>query len=373
MNVHALARPEILAMRPYASARGTAAADGVLLNANEAPAALSDDPAWAEMALHRYPAPQPDDLVRRLAAVYQVAPERVLVTRGSDEGIDLLTRVFCRPGQDAIVECPPCFGMYRVAAAIQGAEVIAVPRDDGLRLDVAQLERTIAGTDGPDIKLVFLTSPNNPTGDLLPRRELLRLLAACGDRALLVLDEAYIEFCDAASATDLLDDYPQLVILRTLSKAWGAAGLRCGALLADPAIIELLGRVMAPYPLTAPAIAAALAVTGPGGRARQSRMLAAIAAQKDRLVSTLAGRDWVERTWPGEANFVLARVDDGPGLVAHCASSGVRIRDFSTTPGLANCVRISIGTSEDMQALATALDGWPQARDGSGNETRATS
>ncbi len=370
MKFEALARPEILAMRPYASARGTAAADGVLLNANEAPAALLDDPAWSTLALNRYPAPQPDDLVRRLAALYQVAPERVLVTRGSDEGIDLLMRVFCRPGTDAVLECPPCFGMYRVAAAIQGARVIAVPRDDGLRLDVAELERAIAGADDDaNLKLVFLTSPNNPTGDLLPRRELLRLLAACGDRSLLVLDEAYIEFCDAPSAAELLEDFPQLVILRTLSKAWGAAGLRCGALLADPAVIELLGRVMAPYPLTAPAIAAALAVTGPGGRARQSRMLATLREEKDRLVSELSGRDWVERLWPGEANFVLARVDDGPGLVAHCAARGVRIRDFSSTPGLANCVRISIGAPDEMQALVTALADWSGQAGDSTTET----
>lgn len=361
MKFEQLARPEVLAMRPYASARGTAAADGVLLNANEAPAVLLDDPAWASMALNRYPSPQPGDLVRRLAALYEVAPECLLVTRGSDEGIDLLMRVFCRPGQDAILECPPCFGMYRIAAAIQGASVLAVPRDDGLRLDVAALERAIAGEppDNATLKLVFLTSPNNPTGDVLPRRELLRLLAACGDRALLVLDEAYIEFCESTSATELLAAHPQLVILRTLSKAWGAAGLRCGALLADPAVIELLGRVMAPYPLTAPAIAAALAVTGPGGRARQSRMLSALQEEKDRLVSELSGRDWVERLWPGEANFVLARVDDAPGLVAHCADQGVRIRDFSGTPGLANCVRISIGASDEMRALADALDTWP--------------
>lgn len=357
MNHAALARPEIVAMRPYASARGSAGADGVLLNANEAPVALVDDPLWAPLALNRYPAPQPGDLRRRLATLYDVEPERLLITRGSDEGIDLLTRVFCRAGRDAVLECPPCFGMYRIAARIQGADVIQVPRHpDSLQLDIDAIEAAIVGDNR--LKLVFLTSPNNPTGDRLRRRDLVRLLAACGERCLLVLDEAYIEFCDAESAITLTGDPPQLVVLRTLSKAWGAAGLRCGSLVADPAVVELLKRVMAPYPLTAPAIAAALAVTGPGARVRQARMLEDIREEKARLVAALDRYPWVRRCWPGEANFVLARVDDGPGLVAHCAGRGVRIRDFSDTPMLDDCVRLSIGSAEDMAALTTALDTW---------------
>jgi len=357
MNVTALVRPEIRAMKPYLSARSSAAADGVLLNANEAPEPLLRESAWTGLAIHRYPDPQPADLVRRLAELYSVEPERLLVTRGSDEGIDLLTRVFCRPGQDAILECPPCFGMYRIAAQVQGAEIVTVPRDpETLRLDADALVERIGAT--ADLKLVFLTSPNNPTGDLITKAELRRVLDACSDRTLLVLDEAYIEFCDAPSAAALVATHPQLVVLRTLSKAFAAAGLRCGAVIANPEVIGYLRRVMAPYPLTAPAIAAALEVTGPEARERQAAMLDRVREERERLAERLRRCPWVRRQWPAEANFILARVEDAPGLVQFCADHGVRIRDFSSQPMLEQCVRFSVGSGEDMAALYRVLDAW---------------
>ena len=192
MDINAIARAEIVAMNPYVSARSSAAADGILLNANEAPSPHIDEPQWQRLALNRYPSPQPARLTARLAELYGVSESNVLVTRGSDEGIDLLTRVFCRPGQDAIVECTPCFGMYRIAATIQAAKVIDVPRmaGQGFRIDFEQLQKVIRNE--ADIRLVFLTTPNNPTGDLIAREELEQVLVACEDKALVILDEAYI-------------------------------------------------------------------------------------------------------------------------------------------------------------------------------------
>ena len=263
MDINAIARPEIVAMRPYESARKSSAADGILLNANESPAPLVDDPEWRRLKLNRYPVPQPAELKTRLAAMYGVPEDHVLVTRGSDEGIDLLARVFCRPGEDAIVECTPCFGMYGIAATIQGAKIIDVPRqaENGFKIDFEELERVITSKDG--IRLVFLTSPNNPTGELIPREALEGILAACRDKALVVMDEAYIEFSTASSACDLCDQWPNLVVLRTLSKAWAAAAVRCGIVIANPAVIALLQRVMAPYPLATVAVDAALqAISG---------------------------------------------------------------------------------------------------------------
>jgi histidinol-phosphate aminotransferase len=354
MDPTALARPEILAMKPYVSARNSAGADGILLNANEAPAPLVDRPEWESLAFNRYPVPQPHELVDRLANLYGVRADRLLVTRGSDEGIDLLLRVFCRPGIDSIVECPPCFGMYRIAAQIQASPVIQVPRDPQTLLpDIDALCKVITEEATP--RLVFLTSPNNPTGDVIPDTDLQRVLDACGDRALLVLDEAYIEFCSAPSAVRWLEDRPNLVVLRTLSKAWGAAGLRCGAAIASPAIIGLLQRVMAPYPLSAPAIDAALAVTAPDVRPRQQAMLAQIAELKDGLTDLLSAFDWVRASWPGEANFVLVRVDDAQGLVQFCADNGIRIRDFSSQPMLDGCVRLTVGSAAEMQQLGEVL------------------
>jgi histidinol-phosphate aminotransferase len=322
-----------------------------------------------ELGLNRYPSPQPEQLVARLASLYGVRREQLLVTRGSDEGIDLLLRVFCRPGRDAILECPPCFGMYRIAARIQGAAVEQVPRDpETLCIDHAALRSRIETMD--DLKLLFLTSPNNPTGDCIGRPELLELLNACAGKALLVLDEAYIEFVDGggdddSSAVSLLEAHPELVVLRTLSKAWAAAGLRCGAVLAAPVVIDLLRRVMAPYPLTAPAIELALATTSTGARERQARMLTELAREKQALLSYLADRPWVSQLWSGQANFVLLRVADAPGLVAFCAERGVRIRDFSSQPLLEGCVRLSIGSRSDMQALRGVLDAWPAGPTGS--------
>ncbi|MEE4174334.1 MAG: histidinol-phosphate transaminase [Xanthomonadales bacterium] len=355
MNIEALARPEVLALKPYVSARGSAAADGVLLNANEAPHSLAPGLPWQDLALHRYPPPQPADLRERLAGLYGVEEDSLLVTRGSDEGIDLLLRVFCRAGKDAILETIPCFGMYRVAAAIQGARVIQVERDaDTLEVRGDALLEAIERTD--NLKLVFLTSPGNPTGDTVSGELLERVLEATKDRALVVMDEAYIEFCEAPSAVTQMARHPHLVVLRTLSKAWGAAGLRCGAVLANPAVIGLLGRVMAPYPLTAPAIAAALAVTGRETREQQKILLLSLAREKGRLVRELTGRPWVRDLWPGEANFVLIRVNDGPALVRHCAEQGVRVRDFHGQPLLDNCVRMTVGSPDDMGALRAALD-----------------
>jgi histidinol-phosphate aminotransferase len=354
-KITALVRPEILAMQPYQSARSSAGADGILLNANEAPNTLLEKPEWTSLALNRYPVPQPGVLKQHMAKLYGARTDQVLVTRGSDEGIDLLLRVFCRPGEDAIVECPPCFGMYNIAAQIQAAQIIQVPRDaqNELKIDLDKLCQTI--TQRKDARLVFITTPNNPTGDVISQVDLERILVACDEHALLVLDEAYIEFCALPSATTMLEQWPNLVVLRTLSKAWGAAALRCGSVIASPEIIGLLQRVMAPYPLSAPAIDAAIAITCADVRSAQQAMMAGIARRKGELLELLANCSWVEQVWPGEANFVLLRVDDAGMLVKFCAEQGIRIRDFSRQTMLEECVRITIGSSKEMAVLSNVL------------------
>jgi histidinol-phosphate aminotransferase len=355
MDINSIARPEIVAMKPYESARKSAAADGILLNANEAPATLTDDPDWRRLSLNRYPSPQPSELKSHLATLYGVDESNVLLTRGSDEGIDLLTRVFCRPGQDAIVECNPCFGMYRIAATIQGARVIDVPRqvDEGFKIDFSELERVIDQQAG--IRLVFLTSPNNPTGDLIDRAQLERVLKACEGKALVVLDEAYIEFCSARSASELVDQWPQLVVLRTLSKAWAAAAVRCGVVIADPAVIALLKRVIAPYPLAATAIDASLQATSGAAVERQGQFVEAVRQGRADLYAFLEQCDWIEDAWESKANFILVRVPDADDLVAWCEGQGIRIRNFSSQPQLKGCVRLTIGSKDEMTALKAVL------------------
>lgn len=355
MDIERLARPEIVAMKPYVSARNSAAADGILLNANEAPGVHVADPRWRELSLHRYPQPQPALLRSRLAELYAVSEDNVLVTRGSDEGIDLLTRVFCRAGQDAVVECSPCFGMYRIAANIQGARVIDVPRqaENEFRIDFEKLERTIREQVG--VRLVFLTSPNNPTGDLIGRNQLESVLRAAEGRALVVLDEAYIEFADENSAAELVGRWPHLVVLRTLSKAWAAAGIRCGAVIANPVVIGLLLRVIAPYPLSAITIDAALRAISADSKANQRAFVDSVRRRRADLYRFMSAFDWVTEAWQGEANFILVRVADAAGLVGWCAGHGIRIRDFSAQKQLEGCVRISMGSPAEMAELKSAL------------------
>lgn len=356
MNIEALARPEIVAMKPYSSARKEAPGRGVLLNANEAPVSL-----LAEGSFHRYPDPQPDQLVDRLAALYGVDREKLLITRGSDEGIDLLTRVFCRAGRDAILQSPPAFGMYRIAAQTQGAAVVNVPRDaTDFSLDEKGLIQALE--NDPAIKLVFLTSPSNPTGDLVRPEFLEKVLAAAGGRALIVVDEAYAEFCNQPSAIEALGRHPNLVVLRTLSKAWAAAGLRCGTVIANPDVIGLLRRVIAPYPLPSPVVSLALEMLAPENVIKQQSLLRQLQANKRILLDILKDRSFVCEVYPGEANFVLVRVADADGMLTACARRNVILRGFPAEPSLHDCIRISVGSEADLESLRTALDDWENAR-----------
>lgn len=363
MSVLQLARPEIVAMKPYSSARSEASGRGLLLNANESPWALIEQPtlrAEEVGSLNRYPAPQPAELVERAAQEYGVRPEQVLLTRGSDEAIDVLVRVFCRANRDAILDCPPSFGMYAIAARIQSADIIEVPRiADSLALDKPAILKRVARERA--LRIVFLTSPSNPTGDLIEEGFLREVLVLADGRCIIVVDEAYIEFTDAPSAARLVDANPQLVVLRTLSKAFGSAGLRCGVTLANPEVIGLMRRVVAPYPLPSPIVALALQLFRPDMKRRQGLMLREIAANKAKLLETVAGRSFVRRIWPGEANFILLRVDDAVGLVTHCAAMGIAIRRFAHDPHLDNCVRITVGSQKEIEALAAALDGYAES------------
>ncbi|NCO19217.1 MAG: histidinol-phosphate transaminase [Gammaproteobacteria bacterium] len=351
-DIAALARPEIRALKPYASARALADAAGILLNANENPYPPESD---GGMALNRYPDPQPARLKARLAELYGTQPERLLITRGSDEGIDLLVRVFCRAGVDRVLICPPCFGMYALSARVQGAELIEAPlvECDGDWQAPADLVERAA-----DCRIAFLCSPNNPTGNLLPSAVVEAVCAAMAGTGLVVIDEAYIEFAPETAMLDLQRRHANLVVLRTLSKAHALAGCRIGTVTADPVIIDLLRRIIAPYPLPTPSVAAAMHALTPTALERSRSLLAEMDAEKKRLCEAFRTMPAVGTLWPGAANFVLIRVDDGPGLVAAAMRSGIRLRDQSAQPALANCVRVTIGTPAENDALIAFLNRW---------------
>ena len=355
MSVLDLARPELLALKPYSSARLEAGQAQVMLNANESP-----EPAFEgdELALNRYPDPQPAALLEKLAIAYGVTPAQVYVGRGSDEAIDLLTRAFCRAGQDAVLISPPTFGMYAVAAGVQGAAVVSVPLDAS-RDFALESEAVIAAARTNPVKLVYVCTPNNPTGGAVPRAEVLRLVEALAGRCLVVVDEAYGEYAEEPSLADALGNHPNLAVLRTLSKAYGLAGARIGVLLAAPEIIGLMRRIMAPYPLPTPSVDAALRAFSTQASAARIARIVRTRAERDRIAAALAALPGVRRVWPSDANFVVFRVDGASAVWRRLADAGVLIRDVSHYLGLSDVLRVSIGLPEEndrfLAALADAL------------------
>lgn len=355
MSVLDLARAEIRALQPYSSARMEAAGGELLLNANES--------AWPPTGDHglgcnRYPEPQPAALVAALARLYGVRREQLLVGRGSDEAIDLLVRAFCRAGRDAILIQPPTFGMYAVCARIQDAGVVEVPLRDDFSLDVDAVLAALTGA----VKLVFVCTPNNPAGSVVPRADIERLAQALADRALLVVDEAYVEFADEGSVTGLLDRYDNLAVLRTLSKAWALAGARIGSLLAHPEVIALLRRIMPPYPLPLPSVDAALLALSGWGQANAQAHIGVVRTERARMRTALAVLPGVRAVLPTQANFLTVRFDDAGAAYRCLFDVGIVVRDVRRYPGLGDALRITVGTPAENDRVLAALASPTQAR-----------
>jgi histidinol-phosphate aminotransferase len=350
MSVLELARPELLAMQPYSSARLEAGSARVMLNANESPVSFA---GASELMLNRYPDPQPARLIQALASFYRVRPEQVFVGRGSDEAIDLLTRAFCRAGVDAVLIQPPTFGMYKIAAQVQGAAIIEVPltAERDFRIDLAALKCALTAKP----KLLYLCSPNNPTGGLIERAELLALLELCRGQTLVVMDEAYAEFSTEASASALLDEHPHLVVLRTMSKAFGLAGERVGAMLAAPEIIGLMRRIMAPYPL--PSSCVQHAMTALANLESVQAQLQATKAERARLYLAMRQMPEVLKVWPSQANFLAFRVRDARATHRQLLSRGVLVRDISKNLNVHSCLRVSIGNAAENACFEGAMQG----------------
>lgn len=347
MKVVELARPEVRALTPYSSARMEADGTSVMLNANELPWS----PGCDIPGLNRYPDPQPAALRASLAKLYGVDIEQVLIGRGSDEVIDLLVRAFCRPGVDTIAICPPTFGMYAVCAGVQGAGVELLPLGADFSFNA---DAVLAGLSS-SVKLVFVCSPNNPTGGLVPLVAIEHLADTLADRALVIVDEAYIEFSGADSAATLLDRYPNMCVLRTLSKAWALAGARIGSLLADKQVIRLLRRIMPPYPLPTPCIQAALKSLDADGQSLTRDRVAVIVAERERVAAALEKIPGVCKVYPSYANFLAVSLCDAAGVYMALSAQGIVTRDVGRYPGLAGCLRFSIGTPEENSRLLKAL------------------
>ncbi len=325
-----LIREDLRAFQAYSSARCEASQGRIWLNANESP--------W-ENGLNRYPDPQPQALAIKMAEYYGVEPSELLITRGSDEAIDLLIRLFCRFGQDAILVKDPSYGMYEVSARLQGAAVIKAT-------DWRQ-DWNLA------VKIAFVCSPNNPTGEVIPLTEIEALCQEWAGQTMIVIDEAYIEFASQASLAALINRYDNLVVLRTLSKAFGLAGIRCGAVLAAAPLIACLKKIIAPYPIAKPTADLALQAFEPAALAETRTQIALIQSERARLSVALSQCQEVVKIWPSEANYILIKVTDAQKKMAQCQTAGVILRRFERNPLLNNCIRVSIGLpAENNQVIA---------------------
>ena len=354
MSVVSLARPEIRNLLPYEAA--VQVDDTVRLNANEAPWNSSGD--RYRRPLNRYPEIRPARLQKKLSQRFGCSADQLLVTRGSSEAIDLLMRAFCRAGEDNIVTPSPSFSMYSHYAGIQGAEVreVSLPRDRDFSLDTnAVLEACDQQT-----RLVFVCTPNNPTGTTVARQTILDLLASRRRQSVIVVDEAYIEFSEAPSCTELLDEYDNLVVLRTLSKALAFAGVRCGAVTGNPAVIRMLNAIQAPYALATPVVECVEDALQTDQLRQAEQGVALILEERERVVDALGNRDFVKKIWPSDANFFLMQVDNAEELVAACQERNVLLRFFGGA--LADCVRVTIGSPEENNRLLDVFDNIKGAR-----------
>jgi len=347
-----LARPEILALAPFdiaAQANDAFGADAIKLDANENPYPPLSEGALAA-GLNRYPEPQPIRLKRAMAALYGVGPDDLFVSRGADDAIDVLIRAFCRPGEDAVSICTPTFSAYAHFAALQGARLAEVKLDSNFDFDAAAFLNR-ASTE-PNLKLAFLCSPNNPTGNPIDPADVLKVADALPE-TLIVLDEAYLDFADIPSLAAEASRRENLVVLKTLSKAFGLAGARIGCAIANPDLIAIAARALPPYPLPSLSIEAAMAALAPARRAVHEERIARLKAERDRLAPLFQRSPVVTKVRNGSGNFLFLEVEDPGALAEKLRRLGIRARFRpNAAPG---GVRLTIGTEAESAAALRAF------------------
>ena len=346
-RIESLVRPNIRAMVPYSTARdefkGVAE---VFMDANESP---------FDNGYNRYPDPSQARLKRRIAEIKGVDVQNIFVGNGSDEAIDLCFRIFCNPGLDNAIAIAPSYGMYSTCAAVNDVEMREVLLNDDFSLPV---ERLLDAADN-NSKLLFICSPNNPTGNVFPREEIERILQEFD--GMVVLDEAYIDFADEPGMLRSLENWPNLIILQTLSKAWGMAGLRAGLAFASDYVMRLFAQVKYPYNINVATLSAVekLLKAGVDDRVKLIKEQRAFMEQK------LSGMECVWRVYPSQANFLLVQVDNAADLYNYLLGEGIIVRDRSRMPLCDNTLRITVGTPQENVRLLRAIAEYDIKRYGS--------
>jgi len=355
--INKLARAELVDMVPYQSARRLFASGDaeqanskIWLNANEAPG--KGEYTVSSENINRYPDFQPNNLLNAYSNYCGLERSQIIATRGADEGIELIIRSFCRAYQDSILICPPTYGMYAISAENHGAAIVKVPLTADTTLDIEGLKQQVG-----KVKVVFLCSPGNPTGNLLPKEQIIQAIELFKDSAMVVVDEAYIEFSPEQTSISLLKEYDNVIVLRTLSKAFALAGLRCGFTLANADVITLLSKVIAPYPVSAPvAEIASLALSD--DLDKMTKRVKICNEIKTDLSTWLSKQNWCDEVFASDANFVLFRCNSTSAktrIFDLLVSNNILIRDQSKQIQLENCLRISIGSEQEITQLKEVL------------------
>ncbi len=342
-NLESLVRPNVLKMKPYASARdefkGVAR---VYLDANE-----NNLGSLAGENYNRYPDPHQKELKVLISEIKGAKPSQLFLGNGSDEAIDLLLRAFCTPGVDTLLCLPPTYGMYEVSANLNDVKIDTVQLTSDFQIPVNKVLQTIR----PETKIVFICSPNNPTGNSINATDIETILQSFN--GLVVIDEAYIDFSNEPSWITRLNEFPNLVILQTFSKAWGMAGLRLGMAFASEEIIALLDKIKPPYNIneaTQELVLQALDKTEV-----LKDMVEEITQERELLMLALPNIAAVEYVYPSDANFILVKVKDATGMYNYLLSKGIVVRNRSSIAGCEGCLRISVGTLEENQELLKAM------------------
>ncbi len=336
-------RASILRLKPYSSARDEYSGDAlVFLDANENP---FDSP------YNRYPDPLQRKLKERIVVLKQVSPEAIFLGNGSDEPIDLLIRAFCEPAIHNVLRMDPTYGMYEVAAGVNNVGVIRVPLTGDYQLKASRLLAAVT----PETRMIFLCSPNNPTGNALDPGEIVKVIR--GFPGPVVLDEAYIDFAPGRSFLPRLAEFPNLVILQTFSKAWGMAGIRLGMAFADPEIIAVLTKIKYPYNVNILTQQAALAQLA--NPQEKEEWVAALLKERKKLATALSQLPQVEKVWPSDANFLLVKVKNARKVYEFLVRQGIVVRDRSGVTLCGESLRISVGKAEENELVIEKLQQYP--------------
>jgi histidinol-phosphate aminotransferase len=345
-----LVASQLANLEPYQSARRIGGVGQSYLNANESPF-----PAFAMAAgetWNRYPDFLPTELAHRYAAYAGVEHTRVVAVRGADEGIDLLVRAFCEANKDTIRIQTPTYSMYEFVAKAHQVAVDRVPLNEEFGLDL-----TANLVDQDQLKLVFLCHPNNPTGNPLALDSILAIAKKFQDSAFVVVDEAYIEFCSQHSLAQLLDTYPNIIILRTLSKAFALAAVRLGFIIAHESVIAVVNTLIAPYPIPDPSAQIGLTALSKEGLAYMHKHKDQTIKLREEYAALFANVRCVKKVYPSVTNFILLEFADSKAVFTALRVQGIILRDQNHIPRLHNHLRVSIGSSAEMRSLYTALQG----------------